>query len=94
MQRNKLKTIEELKVMLINNGHTEHAPLQLSHNVTLYFNLNQFGFGNIIGMIEVKYLYIKGGTIFVADSKYDEIDVYCIESQSIHTLLSTLTKGS
>lgn len=90
MQKKNLNSIEDLKKALIDNGHTERTPLKIVEKMTLYYSLNQPEIGVIIGRIEAKYLYIKGDTPFVANSKFDEVAVDCIESQCFDFLLSTL----
>ena len=90
MQKRKLNSIEDLKKALIDNGHTERSPLKIVQKMTLFYSLNQQEIGVIQGRIEAKYLYIKGDTPFVANSKFDEVAVDCIDFQCIDYLLSTL----
>ncbi len=54
------------------------------------FSLEVPDIGNFSGCGEAKYLYVKGGIPFVADSKYDEVAVECLEPQSIDSLLAAL----
>ncbi len=90
----KLSCIEDLKKLLINNDHTEYAPLNVEQGIVLSYRLNQAEFGGILGTIEVQYLYIKNEILFVANSRFDEVSMDCIDFQSINYLLSTLIINS